>query len=84
MYQFAGICAHKTVVKLMRLSINSVPQKHTQYLIAEVQWGSSMLGMWQGVLNTGTYKIAVECGGNAAAPLGEGLWETRALTVIYC
>ena len=80
-YQFAGNCARKTVV--MRLSINSVPQKHTQSLIGEVQWGS-MLGMWQGVLNTGTYKIAVEYRGNAAAPLGEGLWETRALTVIYC
>ena len=80
MYQFAGNCAHKTVVKLMHLSINSVPQKHTQSLIGEVQWGS-MLGMWQGVLNTGT---CVEHHGNAAAPLDEGLWETRALTVIYC
>ena len=81
MYQFAGNCTHKTVV--MRLSINPVPQKHTQSLIGEVQWGST-LGMWQGVLDTGTYKIAVEHGGNAAAPLGEGLWGTRALTVIYC
>ena len=81
MYQFAGNCARKTVV--MHLSINSVPQKHTRSLIGEVQWGS-MLGMWQGVLNTGTYKIAVEYRGNAAAPLGEGVWETRALTVIYC
>ena len=81
MYQFAGNCASKTVV--MRLSINSAPQKHTQTLIGEVQWGG-MLGMWQGALNTGTYKIAVEYRGNAAAPLGGGLWETRALTIIYC
>ena len=40
--------------------------------------------MWQGALNAGTYKIALEYRGDAAAPLSGGLWETRALTVIYC
>ena len=81
MYQFAGNCTLKTVV--MRLSINSVPQKHTQTLIGEVQYGG-MLGMWQGVLNGGTHKIALEYRGDAAAPLSGGFWETRALTIIYC
>ena len=81
LYQFAGNCAQNTMV--MRLSINSVPQKHTQILIGEVQYGG-ILGMWQGVLDTGTYKIALEYRGNAAAPLNGGLWETRALTIIYC
>ena len=33
MYQFAGNCVQKTVV--LRLSINSVPQKHTQSIIGE-------------------------------------------------
>ena len=42
-----------------------------------------MLGVWQGALNTGRYKIAVEYHGNAAAPLCGGLWETSALTIIY-
>ena len=81
MYQFAGNCAQKTVN--MRLSINSVPQKHTQTLIGDTQYGGN-LGIWQGVLDTGTYKIATEYRSNGAAPLGGGLWETRALTIIYC
>lgn len=81
MYQFAGNCVQKTVV--LRLSINSVSQKHTQSLIGETKY-CGLLGMWQGVLNTGTYKIALEYRGNAAAPLSGSLWETRALTVIYC
>ena len=81
MYQFAGNCAQKTVN--MRLSINSVPQKHTQTLIGDTQHGGN-LGVWQGVLNTGTHKIATEYRSNGVAPLGGDLWETRALTIIYC
>ena len=81
MYQFAGNCVHKTVV--MRLSINSVPQEHTQSLIGDIQYGSN-LGIWQGVLSTGTYKVTLEYHNNRAAPLSGGLWETRALTLIYC
>ena len=81
MYQFAGRFVSKTVV--LRLSVNSVAQKHTQSLIGETVYGG-LLGMWQGALNAGTYKIALEYRGDAAAPLSGGLWETRALTVIYC
>ena len=81
MYQFAGRCVSKTVV--LRLSINSVAQTHTQSLIGETVYGG-LLGMWQGALNAGTYKIALEYRGNAAATLSGGLWETRALTVIHC
>ena len=81
MYQLAGRFVSKTVV--LRLSINSVAQKHTQSLIGATVYGG-LVGMWQGALNAGTYKIALEYRGNAAAPLSGGLWETRALTVIYC
>ena len=80
MYQFAGNCASKIVD--MRLSINSVPQEHTQSLIGDTQY-SGNLGMWQGVLNTGTHKIALEYRSNGAAPLSGGLRETTALTIIY-
>ena len=81
MYQFAGNCVQKTIV--LHLSINSVPQKHTQSFIGETQY-CGLLGMWQGVLNAGTYKISLEYRGVAAALLSGGLWETRALTIIYC
>ena len=82
MYQFAGPFGGKTIV--MRLSINSVPQKHTQSLMGEVTYGG-IFGMWQGVLNSGTHKIVLEYRGDAVAGLtGTQLWQTRALTAIYC
>ena len=81
MYQFAGSFVSKTIV--LRLSINSIPQKHTISITGETVYGG-LLGMWQGALDAGTHKIALEYRGNAAAPLSGGLWETRALTIIYC
>ena len=82
MYQFAGPFGGKTIV--MRLGINAVPQKHTQSLMGEVTYGG-IFGMWQGVLNSGTHKIILEYRGNAVAGLqGTQLWQTRALTAIYC
>ena len=81
MYQFAGRFVSKTIV--LRLSINSIAQKHTVSLTGETAYGG-LLGVWQGALDVGTYKIALEYRGNAAAPLSGGLWETRALTIIYC
>ncbi|XP_065902489.1 uncharacterized protein [Dysidea avara] len=82
MYQFAGPFGGKTIV--MRLSINSVPQKHTQSLMGEMTYGG-MFGMWQGVLNSGTHKITLDYRGNAKAGLqGVQLWQTRAITAVYC
>jgi len=82
MYQFAGPFGGKTTV--MRLGINSVPQKHTQSLMGEGNYGG-IFGMWQGVLNRGTHKITLEYRGDAIAGLvGARLWQTRALTAIYC
>ena len=73
MYQFAERFVSKTVV--LRLSVNSVAQKHTQSLIGETVYGG-LLEMWQGAFNAGTYQITLEYCGNAAAPLSGGLWET--------
>ena len=92
-YQYAGFDGNTYVV--MRLSIDSVPQKHTVSLTGNTVYTGNF-GLWQGQLNSGTHKITLDyrtptkttnyVPSNLDWPqvYGYGIWMNRALTVITC
>ena len=93
MYQFAGFAGNSHIV--MRLSIDSVPQKHTVSLIGNSAY-SGNFGLWQGLLKSGAHKITLDYRTparvvNSVSPnldwpqvYGYRIWMNRALTVINC
>ena len=93
MYQFAGYVGNSHIV--MRLSIDSVPQKHTVSLSGNSRY-SGNFGLWQGSLKSGTYKITLDYRTpakvvNSVSPnldwpqvYDYRVWRNRALTVIKC
>ena len=93
MYQFSGFSGNSHTV--MRLSINSVPQKHTVSLTGDTVFAGNY-GLWQGSLNSGTHKITLDYRTpakttNTVSPNldweqvhGYKIWLNRALTVVTC
>ena len=89
MYQYAGSGANSHVV--MRLSIDSVAQKHTVSLTGNTAYVGNF-GLWQGSLNSGAHKINLDYRSpakttNAVSPnldWRRSIWQNRALTAIIC
>ena len=93
MYQYSGYGGSSYVV--MRLSIDSVVQKHTVSLNGNTPYVGNF-GLWQGSLNTGAHKITLDYRApkattNNVSPnldwqrvYSHGIWHNRALTIIMC
>ena len=79
----------------MRLSIDSVPHKHTVSLTGNTAHAGNF-GLWQGSLNSGNHKVtleyrtAVQTTNTVSANVDwqqvyeHKIWHNRALTVITC
>ena len=93
MYQYAGHGGNSHVV--MRLSIDSVVQKHTVSLTGDTAYAGNF-GLWQGSLNNGAHKITLDYRTPRATTNGispnldwqqvyaHRIWQNRALTIIIC
>jgi len=91
MYQYSGFAKNSYV--LMRLSINSVPCKHTQSLTGDTEYAGNF-GLWQGSLNAGTHSVVLEYRSpvttkSGVIPVTEwrpyvNKWENRAMSIIIC
>ena len=90
MYQYTGSGSNSYIV--MRLSINSVAQLHTVSLTGNTTYIGNF-GLWQGSLNSGTYKVALQYRSSVrtvnivSADLEWKRWNkwmNRAMTVIIC
>jgi len=80
MYQFPGYGYFVT-----RLSINSVPLKHTVAHSSNTGFFGNF-GMWHGPLSAGTHKLALEYRSPKASdhhPVSQD-WQTRTMTIISC
>ena len=91
MYQYSGTSRYSHVV--MRLSIDSVVQKHTVSLTGDTRYAGNF-GLWQGSLDSGTYtttldyRSPVETENTIISPGPEfnnqGKWTQRTMNVIIC
>jgi len=90
MYQFSGSSGNSYVV--MRLSIDSVPQKHTASLTGNTAYAGNF-GLWQGTLNIGKHKVSLDYRTPAATThtvsgdrewVRWNKWMNRAMTIIHC
>ena len=90
MYQYSGTSGNSHVV--MRLSINSVAQKHTVSLTGDTIYAGNF-GLWQGSLGIGSHKVTLDYRSpantdNNAAPRQEwndrNKWMQRTMTVVIC
>ena len=90
MYQYSGHGGNGHIV--MRLSINSIAQAHTASLTGNTAYVGNF-GLWQGSLNSGTYKIALEYRSSARTVnivsadsewKNWNKWMNRAMTIIIC
>ena len=93
MYQYAGYSGNSHVV--MRLSINSVVQKHMVSLTGNTEYAGNF-GLWQGSLNNGAHKVTLDYRtpsetSNGISPnldwqqvYAYAIWQNRALTIIIC
>ena len=90
MYQYSGYGGNSHVV--MRLSIDSVAQKHTVSLIGDTSYAGNF-GLWQGSLNAGAHKATLDYRSpvrtdNTVSSELEwrrwNKWANRAMTVIVC
>ena len=90
MYQYSAYCSHSHVV--MRLSIDSVAQKHTESLTGDTSYAGNF-GLWQGSLNAGAHKVTldyrspVRTDNTVSSDLEWrrwNKWANRAMTVIIC
>ena len=91
MYQYAGYSGDSHIV--MRLNIDSVPQKHTVSITGNAVFAGNF-ALWQGLLNTGTHKVSLEyrtptkTTNKVSVDLdwdkvhGYAIWQNRALTVV--
>ena len=57
MYQYSGYGGNAHIV--MRLSIDSVPRKHTVSLSGDTVYAGNF-GLWQGSLNSGAHKVTLD------------------------
>ena len=89
MYQYAGYNGNSHTV--MRLSIDSVTQKHTASLTGNTAFAGNF-GLWQGSLKSGAHKITLDYRTpakttNTVSPnldWQRSIWQNRALTMITC
>ena len=90
MYQYSGFSGNSYVV--MRLSIDSVVQKHTVSLTGNTAYAGNF-GLWQGSLNNGAHKVTLDYRSpvktdNTVSSDSEWVrwnkWMNRAMTVIIC
>ena len=90
MYQYSGGMGNSYVV--MRLSVDSVVQKHTASLTGNTQYGGNF-GIWQGSLNNGAHNVTLDYRSPAKTcnTVSSDLewvrwnkWMNRAMTVIIC
>ena len=90
MYQYSGYGGNSHVV--MRLSIDSVVQKHTASLTGNTGYAGNF-GLWQGSLSNGAHKITLDYRSpvNTHNTVSSDLewvrwnkWMNRAMTVIIC
>ena len=90
MYQYSGHGVNSHVI--MRLSIDSVAQKHTVSLAGDLLYLGNF-GLWQGSLNSGRHRITldyrspVETDHTVSSDLEWTRWNkwmNRAMTVIIC
>ena len=90
MYQYSGLSGSTYVV--MRLSIDSVPQKHTVSLTGDTAYAGNF-GLWQGFLKAGQHKASLDyrspvktthtvSGDSEWSPWNK--WMNRAMTIIHC
>ena len=83
-YQFSGVGPNSmNLYTPMRIKINSSVQKHT---ISHPGYSKYMgnYGLWQGSLGAGSNEIVIEYRSSHAVTSGTSVWETRALTIVYC
>ena len=84
MYQLSGWDSNISNYFLVtHIKINSVIQKHTVYHSGRKAYYENF-GLWQGSLDTGTHNILIEYRNNHKATSKTEVWETRALTIVYC
>ena len=90
MYQYSGTSGNSHVV--MRLSIDSVAQKHTVSLTGDTIYAGNF-GLWQGSLSTGSHRVTLDYRSpaitdNNVAPRQEwndrNKWMQRTMTVVIC
>ena len=90
MYQYSG--EGHNAYNVMRLSINSAAQPHTISLTGNTRYTGNF-GLWQGSLNSGTYKVALEYRSSTKSvnTVSADLewkrwnkWMNRAMTIITC
>ena len=90
MYQYSGFAGNSFVV--MRLSIDSVAQKHTVSLTGNTAYAGNF-GLWQGSLSNGAHKVTLDYRSpvNTVNAVSSDLqwkrwnkWMNRAMTVIIC
>jgi len=93
MYQFSGQGSNNYIV--MRLNIDSVPQRHTISLTGNTRHIGNF-GLWQGSLNAGDHEVTLEYRASAQTTntVSQNLdwqqvylhriWHNRVLTVIKC
>ena len=90
MYQYSGHGGNSYIV--MRLSIDSVAQKHTVSLTGDTVYAGNF-GLWQGSLNSGAHNVTldyhsiVKTSNTVSSDLEWKRWNkwmNRAMTVIIC
>jgi len=90
MYQFSGSSGNSHIV--MRLSIDSVPQKHTVSLTGNTNYAGNF-GLWQGPLSAAKHTVSLDyrtpaTTSNTVSGEREGVrghkWMNRAMTIIHC
>ena len=90
MYQYSGSGGNSHVV--MRLSIDSVAQKHTASLTGNTAYAGNF-GLWQASLSTGSHRVTLDYRSpaktdNNVAPQQEwndrNKWMQRTMTVVIC
>ena len=90
MYQYAGYSGNSHIV--MRISIDSVPQKHTVSITGNTAYTGNF-GLWQGSLKAGDHKVSLDYRSPAQTTntvsserefTRRNVWMNRALTIIYC
>ena len=85
MYQFAGQSSDNNANYYFktRLAINSAVVSHTVSHPGYTRYAGNY-GLWQGYLSAATHKIVVQYSTNRLTKSLPEIWQTRALTIIYC
>ena len=90
MYQYSGDSRSSHIV--MRLSIDSVPQKHTVSITGNTVYAGNF-GLWQGSLSAGQHKVSLDYRSPVKTThtvtgdpdwVQNSNWMNRAITIIHC